>query len=555
MVGNGTSKDDRKNVFEVRNDGSAYLETQGNENNSVVIKSHLDSRIADIVNQLASAGLQREVVETLPEINNANETTIYMVANNSENEQNVYDEYMLINGIWEMIGSTQVDLSNYHTKEEISSIIENIPGEKTVDNGEIFNLYEPIYEDFIEDDTVATYKFENISVGPYTTASGKGTQAGNNAFKILNIENIKPYKDIDIGTSGLDVYTAVFFEPGEVLAKFDHINPLSNPELYFTIDGSGSYFIAIGTSFYDENVNVIANKVAEHGLIIGDYYLINIADTDTNSSGGNDVISIKHKIADAETWNVTLRGNVLETATPYEIGDKVQIECKGTFIDVLQIENIETDIISEETVSILKISPIDPSRFYGKNDLVLQAEDPNNAKNWLYVVGKNNNAESNPQSIGAFATGYNTVATGRGAFVGGESNQALGRYSAAVGRQNTVGYAGFASGRWNTVLSQHGFASGNSNTVLGSTSGAALGCENTVLASYATAIGRENQIGSVAAYSLVTGYGNKSQSEAQLIAGKFSQTSKDDLFVVGNGTSDSNRNNAFALDKNGNLKI
>ena len=149
MVGNGTSKEDRKNVFEVRKDGSAWLENQGTEPNAVVIKSELDSSIADVVSKLASAGLKREVVEALPETAEASDSTIYMVANNNENvEQNVYDEFMLINGNWETLGSTAVDLTSK-------------PGEVTESAGAIFNDYE-----------------NNKAVTPYGSAFGTKTQAG-----------------------------------------------------------------------------------------------------------------------------------------------------------------------------------------------------------------------------------------------------------------------------------------------------------------------------------------------------------------------------------------
>ena len=423
-------------------------------------------------------------------------------------------------------------------------------GQETLEGGEIFNLYEPIYEDFIEDDVVVTYKFENVSVGPYTTASGKGTQAGNKAFKILDIKENNPYEELPLSVlNGDEIY---FYSAGQHEVSLDSIRWPDPTEMFFS--GMMTWY---SYDCYDpESEENTINKLSQNGLIIGDTYLLNIVPDSQYPECGH-ITSIKHKVGQGKLgeYFITLRGNVLETATPYEIGDIVQIECKGTFINTLKIDNIVTDTLNDEVVSILTISPIDVSYFYNKKDLILQATDPNNAKNWLYVIGKNDGGEINSVSTGAFATGYSNVATGRGAFVSGEDNKALGRYSAVVGRQNIAGYAGFTSGRWNTVLSPHGFASGTSNTVLGSTSGTALGCQNTVLASYATAIGRENQIGSVAAYSLVTGYGNKSQSEAQFITGKFSKVSKNDIFAIGNGTSDNDRSNVLQVTKEGEVLV
>lgn len=73
---------------------------------------------------VGSAGHLKRVVlgtdEDLPNIEDAEIDTIYMKASTSNNTQlnNSYVEFMVINGIWEIIGNTMVDLSNYLTKNE-----------------------------------------------------------------------------------------------------------------------------------------------------------------------------------------------------------------------------------------------------------------------------------------------------------------------------------------------------------------------------------------------------------------------------------------------------
>jgi hypothetical protein len=71
-------------------------------------------------NLIGSAGhLKRVVIEengSLPSLENADIDTIYMkLAYGSKLVPNVYEEYMVINGAWELIGSTNIDLSNYAT--------------------------------------------------------------------------------------------------------------------------------------------------------------------------------------------------------------------------------------------------------------------------------------------------------------------------------------------------------------------------------------------------------------------------------------------------------
>ena len=77
-------------------------------------KTQTDSAIATAV---ANAGhLKREIVAALPDAGEADEHTIYMVGTGEGSEHSVYEEYMLINGGFEKIGSSEVDLSNYATK-------------------------------------------------------------------------------------------------------------------------------------------------------------------------------------------------------------------------------------------------------------------------------------------------------------------------------------------------------------------------------------------------------------------------------------------------------
>lgn len=54
-------------------------------------------------------GAKIEVVTELPEIGEAN--VIYLVPKETEDENNVFDEYLYINNEWELIGSTDIDIS------------------------------------------------------------------------------------------------------------------------------------------------------------------------------------------------------------------------------------------------------------------------------------------------------------------------------------------------------------------------------------------------------------------------------------------------------------
>ena len=65
--------------------------------------------------------LKREIVSVLPEVEEADENTIYMVGTGTGSEDSVYEEYMIINGGFEKIGSSEVDLTNYALKSEVAT--------------------------------------------------------------------------------------------------------------------------------------------------------------------------------------------------------------------------------------------------------------------------------------------------------------------------------------------------------------------------------------------------------------------------------------------------
>ena len=85
-----------------------------------------DSAIAAAV--AAADHLKREIVEALPDVGDADENIIYMVPQGGSIEDpgtstSHYNEYMLINGAFELVGSSQVDLSGYATETFVTNAI------------------------------------------------------------------------------------------------------------------------------------------------------------------------------------------------------------------------------------------------------------------------------------------------------------------------------------------------------------------------------------------------------------------------------------------------
>lgn len=80
------------------------------------LKSKVEQHLTD-----AAGKLEISVVEALPVTGEAGK--IYLVPNAKSAEKNVKDEYIWVNNAWELIGSTQIDLSAYATTESVTEAI------------------------------------------------------------------------------------------------------------------------------------------------------------------------------------------------------------------------------------------------------------------------------------------------------------------------------------------------------------------------------------------------------------------------------------------------
>ena len=129
--------------------------------------------------------LKREIVESLPEVELADENTIYMVGTGAGTENSVYEEYMLINGGFEKIGSSEVDLTNYALKtyvdqakdEAISTSGTNADAKIATKVGEIGDGTVKDYVDQAESDAItASNSYADGLAANYATAE-QGSKA------------------------------------------------------------------------------------------------------------------------------------------------------------------------------------------------------------------------------------------------------------------------------------------------------------------------------------------------------------------------------------------
>lgn len=88
--------------------------TNANAAGSKAVYDFVTKAIADV------SGFHAEIVSELPTTGKTN--ILYLVAKTSAASGDGYDEYLYINGAWERVGSTDIDLSGYVQASEMHAI-------------------------------------------------------------------------------------------------------------------------------------------------------------------------------------------------------------------------------------------------------------------------------------------------------------------------------------------------------------------------------------------------------------------------------------------------
>ncbi len=91
-------------VSDLTNDSKYQTDTE--------VNNAITDALADIV------GFSIEIVNTLPA---TGEDGVFYFVPNSGEQNNIYDEYLYVNNAWEKLGTTEIDLSNYLQKTDVSA--------------------------------------------------------------------------------------------------------------------------------------------------------------------------------------------------------------------------------------------------------------------------------------------------------------------------------------------------------------------------------------------------------------------------------------------------
>lgn len=145
-----------------------------------------------------------KIVDELP-TENIDPQIIYLVKETVGEEYDYYNEYIYVDGEWELLGSTRIDLSNYYTKEQVDKIVENLTNiiSKKLDKVTTTSKYSRLYavsstgEQFLRDVSSAA----EASTIPIRDAQGRLTAAdGDGVTNVATVGQLNKKFDKTGGT-------------------------------------------------------------------------------------------------------------------------------------------------------------------------------------------------------------------------------------------------------------------------------------------------------------------------------------------------------------------
>lgn len=273
------------------------------------------------------ANLQIEIVDQLPSVG---ETNIIYLVKKSGSAPDIHDEYVFVDGKWEKIGDTEIDLSNYYTRAEVDAKIPVIPNIETSvsGSGNVITLIEvdtnnkhkvnatkgiSVYTKQEVDDKLTGFGAGDvIAAEAFTTAdrvitsNGPGKTVKDSGILISNLA-LKSYVDEkeiawDKVTGKPETYVpAAHTHP---LAQITDAGALAYKD---KIDESDLNFdipegIEVDSSLSTTSVNPVQNKVVTEALnnryTKSETYSQSEIDEKIGSAGGGDVMASGNLVSD-----------------------------------------------------------------------------------------------------------------------------------------------------------------------------------------------------------------------------------------------------------------
>lgn len=431
---------------------------------------------------------------------------------------------------------------------------------------EIFNAYPPLQEEGKD--------IFNVAIAEFTSSSGKNTQSGSKAFLITACNQQEKTFTLD-SVEGLevgDVYSisASGYADVEDIAEIVEINGNVVKVEHLPVEDGVGYGNAVPKS------DALPEDFPQ-GLSAPYFRIIAKPNIGTQTIGEAASSFGKETIAEMNASFVTGRGSKSVGKYGVAIGDKNTAYYAAAAIGGGN------------------------NKAFGKNSAIIGGSS-NKANGYSDFVGGGQNNETSGAC--AFATGSWNKVPGFNAAAFGLYNESHGQNDFVTGYKNIVnGYCASAFGLFHNIKGNGNFATGKGSTakegaencfitgqsnlaenaagcILAGSDNAVVGesVENKIL--QGVMLGRNNKVtghyGVAAGYSNVAntqsvalglnnvadvwrafalGTGLKAKYMDQVVVGSFNTINGNAAFIVGNGTSDTARSNAFVVNKDGSAEV
>jgi hypothetical protein len=124
------------------------------DTSNLVDKEYVDNMVSKIPQ------FEIMVVETLP-TEDISTTVVYLVKPTVEDTDSLYDEYIYVNGIWELLGSARLDLDNYAKIENIPTKVSQLENDSNYTTEEQVEAY---FKKLKSDKVLRFYCIEDVTV-------------------------------------------------------------------------------------------------------------------------------------------------------------------------------------------------------------------------------------------------------------------------------------------------------------------------------------------------------------------------------------------------------
>lgn len=305
-------------IEEEPTEGSKNLITSGGvwqaiDNVHTTINNQIKSSIVDNLESLAAdkslsanqgrilkemianlANLQIEIVDQLPSVG---ETNIIYLVKKSGSAPDIHDEYVFVDGKWEKIGDTEIDLSNYYTRDEVDDkltgfgagdviaaeafttadrvITSNGPGKTVKDSGILINNL--ALKSYVDEKEIAwdkvTGKPETYVPAAHTHPLAQITDAGALAYK----------DKVDESDLNFDIPDGTVVDSS---LSTSSVNPVQNKVVTEALNNRYTKSETYSQSEIDEKIGSAAGgDVMASGNLVSDYIIIGAGPKSIKNSG------------------------------------------------------------------------------------------------------------------------------------------------------------------------------------------------------------------------------------------------------------------------------